>query len=497
MTARAAVERRAGTPGIPLRLILACVVLSGVVSLALAQVGLVGLLAVGGLGGLAVALLVVRERELFVLLVMIASLQFIFHKSIGPVATDVSGGAPSIYITSADVLLLVLYALWIGSGDLRKDLVTIWGKPVFMLPLVAIASALPSLLVAPDLFLGFGELVRMGWMYLLFVYVALRVRTRRELTLLIGMLFVVAVAQFAVSALQWRTGSSLGLGFLGEETALGVRSLDGSEIARPSGTVVHSDFLAALVAPIALLALALAVEIRRGMWIRIGLLAIMAAGTATVLLAQARAAMVGFGVGLLVLGAWYVLRGRIALRVVALLSGVLLFSALLFGGVIADRLLGNFGTDQFQLEVRSRVELNDLALQMIGDNAIIGVGLNNFVRVMDAYDRYGLIFAGNPVHNLYLLVTTETGLIGALGFVLSAGAVAVATLRAARLPSGLLAAIGAAAGATMVFFGVEELLTFSLREDMPLAIFWLIAGLAVACVRMSERERALEPEVAT
>jgi len=470
-------------------LIVTGVILSGLASLVLAQAGVVGLLAVGALGGLAIVLLVVRQRELFVLLVMIASLQFVFHKSIGPVATDVSGGAPSVYITSVDVSLLVLYGLWIASGTFAREIVTIWGKPVFMLPLVAIASTLPSLLVAPNLFLGFGELVRMVWMYALFVYVALRVRSRRDVALVIGTLFIVAIAQFAVSVLQWRTGSSLGLGFLGEEQALGVRSLDGSEIARPSGTVVHSDFLAALVAPIALFASALSVELRRGPWVRAACIALTAIGAATLFLAQARAAMVGFGGGIFVLVGWYMLRGRISLRLVALTGGVLLFVAILFGGVIADRLLGNFGTDHFQLEVRSRVELNDLALAMIGDNAVIGVGLNNFEQVMDRYDRYGLIFADNPVHNLYLLVTTETGIVGALGFALSAGAVGLAALRAARL-TGLLGATGAAVAAIVVFFGLEELLTFSLRQDMPLAIFWLAAGLAVACARIDRRERA-------
>lgn len=493
--AGAAAEPRPASP-VPVPLVVACVVLSGAASLVLAQVGLVGLLAVGAVGGLAVMLLVIRQRQLFVLLVMIASLQLFFRKSIGPIALDVSGGAPSIYITSLDVLLLVLYGLWIASGEFRKDLVSIWGKPVFMLPLVGIASTLPSVLVAPDLLLVSAELVRMVWMYGLFIYVALRVRTRRDLALVIGMLFVVAVAQFAVSALQWSTGSSLGLGFLGEEQSLSVRSLDGSEFVRPSGTLIHSAFLAALVAPIALLAFALSVEIRRGPWIRAFCIAITAIGVATVVLAQARAAMVGFGVGLVLLGGWYVIRGLIPLRLVVAASGVLLFIGLLFGAEIGGRLLGNFGTDQFQLEVRSRVELNDVALAMIGDHAVIGVGLNNYERLMDGYDRYGLIFSGYVVHNLYLLVIAETGMVGAIGFALSAGSVGIAALRAARLPPGLLGATGAAVVATFVFFGVEELLTYSLRHDIPLVIFWLMAGLAVACAGIERRERASTPESA-
>jgi len=486
--------RSAAGPGhanpVSIPLIGICVVLAGTVALVAAQLGTLGLLAVGSFVGLAVALLVVRERELLVTLVMIGSLQTVFHKSIGPIASDVSSGALSVYITSIDVLLLIAYGFWIASGEFSRDLATIWGKPVFMLPLVAIASTLPSTLVAPNLFLAAGELVRMIWMYGLFVYVALRVRTRRDLSFVVGVLLLVAVAQFAVSALQWRTGSSLGLAFLGEAETLGVRTLDGSEFARPSGTVIHADFLAALVAPIALLSFAVAVEIRRRPWIRTVCIAVAAIGAGTLVLAQARAAMVGFGVGLVVLAVWYVLRGLISTRLVVAASGVLLLTALLFGGEVGGRLLGNFGTDQFQREVRSRIELNEIALEMIGDHAVIGVGLNNFEQVMEGYDRYGLIFAGHPVHNLYLLVTAETGIVGAIGFALSAGAIGIAALRAARLPSGLLSATGAAVVATFIFFGTEELLTFSLRHDMPLAVFWLLAGLAVACVRIDLHERA-------
>ena len=32
---------------------------------------------------------------------------------------------------------------------------------------------------------------------------------------------------------------------------------------------------------------------------------------------------------------------------------------------------------------------------------------------------------------------------------------------------------------------VEELLGFSLRQDIPLIVYWLLAGLAVACFRMA------------
>lgn len=64
-----------------------------------------------------------------------------------------------------------------------------------------------------------------------------------------------------------------------------------------------------------------------------------------------------------------------------------------------------------------RNQLTQMALSMFKDKPLTGVGLNNFTVAMD---QYGLIPATTrflqPVHNIYLLVLSETGLIGTLGF---------------------------------------------------------------------------------
>jgi hypothetical protein len=64
-----------------------------------------------------------------------------------------------------------------------------------------------------------------------------------------------------------------------------------------------------------------------------------------------------------------------------------------------------------------RSQLTKIAWQMFQDHPLTGVGLNNFTVVMD---QYGYVPATTrflqPVHNIYLLILSETGLIGALGF---------------------------------------------------------------------------------
>jgi len=64
-----------------------------------------------------------------------------------------------------------------------------------------------------------------------------------------------------------------------------------------------------------------------------------------------------------------------------------------------------------------RSQLTQMALTMFKDRPLTGVGLNNFTVVMD---QYGYIPATTrflqPVHNIYLLLLSETGLVGTLGF---------------------------------------------------------------------------------
>lgn len=64
-----------------------------------------------------------------------------------------------------------------------------------------------------------------------------------------------------------------------------------------------------------------------------------------------------------------------------------------------------------------RNQLTQMALSMFQDKPLTGVGLNNFTVAMD---QYGLIPATTrflqPAHNIYLLILSETGLTGSLGF---------------------------------------------------------------------------------
>jgi O-antigen ligase len=64
-----------------------------------------------------------------------------------------------------------------------------------------------------------------------------------------------------------------------------------------------------------------------------------------------------------------------------------------------------------------RSQLANISLEIFKQHPLTGIGLNNFTAVME---HYGFITATTrflqPVHNIYLLILSETGLIGFIGF---------------------------------------------------------------------------------
>jgi O-antigen ligase len=302
--------------------------------------------------------------------------------------------------------------------------------------------------------------------------------------MLVVAFFAIGFAQSLIAMLQWRTGSSLGLSFLGEESSLGIRTIDEGEVLRPTGTVVHPIFLAALVAPIGLIAMSLAIVLREQRW-RVACGFMAAVAFVPLVLAQARASLLAAGITVALLVVAMIRAGKVAIKHVLIALAITGAVGLVFLEPIQQKFADNLGTSQFQLETEARLELNDVAFAMIRESPLVGLGLNQFETVQPTYDQYGLIFAGNPVHNIYLLVAAETGLIGLAGFLAIYVTAFVMALRSARTNDPLLVGVGVGITAALTYFALEELLSFALRQEMPLALFWILSGLAVACARMA------------
>ena len=145
----------------------------------------------------------------------------------------------------------------------------------------------------------------------------------------------------------------------------------------------------------------------------------------------------------------------------------------------------NFGTGHFSEEVSSRYQLNDLAGRMIADHPALGVGLNNFEVVMGPTRTTGSSSSTTRCTTSTCCTWPRRASSAWWDCCSSASAMYNVALRLARSRDRLLGGVGLGVAAAMAFLMVEELLGFSLRQDVPLALYWIFAGLAVACYRMA------------
>ena len=109
--------------------------------------------------------------------------------------------------------------------------------------------------------------------------------------------------------------------------------------------------------------------------------------------------------GLMVIALFLIVRFRVSKILALLLTACFLSLGFLF-------FLPNQESQSFQ----ERVHLIKVALGMIKESPLTGIGLNNFIPHLSNFGNGGEIYLLQPVHNLFLLVAAETGLVGLLIF---------------------------------------------------------------------------------
>ncbi len=126
-----------------------------------------------------------------------------------------------------------------------------------------------------------------------------------------------------------------------------------------------------------------------------------------------------------------------------------------------------------------RGELLAASLKMIQKAPWLGIGLGQFTAVSESYYQTSeLIRFVQPVHNLYLLVMAEVGLLGILGFLL--GVVFLARSLRAKVSASFFLPLSLSLGGVLVL-GLVDHYWWTLPQTS--LIFWLTLGLAASYTR--------------
>lgn len=366
--------------------------------------------------------------------------------------------------------LAVLYALWLAEALARPRSAArprwgaAWAGAAYV---AAVAFAAPFAL---DPVLAGFELWLLAQMLLLFVVLTAAAPGRGDVTFVVSVLLASVVVQGAVTVVSGFAHTTFDVA--GVSNAVDESYRHGA-LWRTGGTIGSPNAAAAYFAMLLPPAAALVLTQRRS-WLTWLATAALVAGAAGLIVTRSRggllATAVALAVVLIVLYAERALTARAARNVVL---GAL---------VLVPLTLALFGSRLHADEAAtSRFPLNTIALRMVADEPIVGVGPNHFALALPRYATAE--FAREwlyTVHNKYLLVASESGLLALAAFLAFLAVALRRARRAFRRFDGLTATLalgfGAALVGQLVHMGVD---VFNARPNVQL--LWIVVAL-VTCL---------------
>jgi O-antigen ligase len=321
------------------------------------------------------------HQRLFQILVFLLPTQLAFHfwpswASVFGIRVDYL--APKVYLT--DIVFVLLFISW------RNKKISPW---LLLLPLLALVNILG---------VANWQISLIGWLRvfeagLLANYVSenwrvLKSKVSLPLSLAIGLTFFLSLVQLL-------SQKTLGgpFWFLGERSfsatspGIALFNLFGRQLMRPYASFGHPNQMAGFVLT--------SLPLIGGWGVLFGFLTLIASFSKGAL------------ASLVVIGLIFLFRKRLKSSLKILPVGLVVIS--LFLPVVALK-----NSCSYPRSVSQRLELSALAGEIFGQQPITGVGLGNFIP--SAAFKPGISWFLQPVHNIYLLVAAETGLLGLLVF---------------------------------------------------------------------------------
>lgn len=324
---------------------------------------------------------------------------------------DFAEGLPGLGISITTILLAGLYIFWIAKiiNTPAEQRTTRLGAvlPSGLYLIAVIVSATGALDHQAIFFEGFLLVQNI----FLLIYLVNNTRTRQQVNFILSVLMFITLLQSLLMIYQYFTH------FTFEFLTIKTRVIISDSYTRVGGTFGHPNTAGAAFPILLLTFLGLSfskVDTQLKMFARLTFIL----GCAALVFTFSRGGWLSLALMSSVFTLISLKNGWLRVNYLFILAapGFVFFS--LFSQPIIKRL-----TQTDTAAIEGRLPLNDMAFQMIADNPLFGVGANNFGLVVPSYAAdFGGIWL-NTVHNKYLLVWSETGIIGLvcfLGVLLSA-----------------------------------------------------------------------------
>ncbi len=325
------------------------------------------------------------------------------------------GGAIGIDVSAIHVSILIMLALLVYKAlKARKrpifqyEPTLLWPHALFFLAMIWSVSA------ADDKILSLFEIIRTV-VLIAVLFVIMNLKEERHIRILLFLLTFGVFFQAVLAIVQYRTGENLGLRFLGEQAIVG--QMLGGMISRATGTIGHPNTLAYFFEILLPLTLALTL-VEKKTSLKIWYFIAFAFGMAGIITTLSRAAWLTLPVSLPLVFILALRRRIFRVQTVMIVSVFAIFASI-FLYAYYPTIQKRFYYEDYG-SARSRIPLNQAALSIIKQFPLTGIGVNNFAQAFKKYDISGgsRILRGysHVVHNMYLLVAGEMGIIGLLAF---------------------------------------------------------------------------------
>lgn len=420
--------------------------------------------------GLAGSCIVIRWPFLGLLLIALIT-------QLDAVANQIFRGLPVSSVKLLTGLTLVGIALTSYKESRRERLGP--DDPVLRLALLFLITLLISFLFVEDRALGLWSLRRMASLLLLLYLVLRLANTLERIRAIVYAVILSTMLSAMIVVADWL----LGIHLMGTSKAALASQWQG--MSRSAGATDLNPTTSAIML-LTGTACALILFLRQPKW-RILTGATVAMGSAGIVLSYARSSGLVFGLLLI----WLLFKFRNNRRFPAALAACLLGVAIAFPlipGSYWER-LGTLTDFRGDLSLRRRVGYNMIGVQILAENPMLGVGPGNYkAHYTDHEYRFmpGRLLVPRQLHNMYLEVATESGLVG---FVCFAGMLFLSLRSLGRVrkrgPTKEIRDLGEA----LHFAYVGLLLASLFMPNEYNKYVWIFTGLGVAIGRMAFKDR--------
>ena len=391
------------------------------------------------------------------------------------------GAVAGINISITTVALVLLYCAWITRLVMNPQRclpkLTFGWPMLFYIGVICLSS-----FTGGDKLLTFFDITLVVQAYLLFFFIANRVRSRSDVTAIMYVFLAALLVQSFI--ILWLR--SLGESVWGEPFEIGPIVFSVWENGRAAGTMYSPVLAGSFIATLWLLAVVLFTLPIKGLLKWVTLVAVFAAGLA-LLVTQTRGAILTSAIGCIAIGVALTGRGWLPPRLIGVSFVLALAGIIPVSQLIEARVLEGDGGS-----AGSRIHLSAIAVEIIQEKPLMGHGAGNChlagERFAEQAEFRSLWYY--TVHNKYLLVWIETGLVGLLAFLTMMFSSVRDGLRVWAGRDRFLAPIGFAFSIAIISQMLHMMVDiFNSRTQIQM--LWAILG-AVAAVRLTAEKQVFQ-----